>query len=79
MSKPERYRSMDLKGAQEICGHPNTLLSRACPVCRWAIILHCPECTIQITGCRCTAEERMAPADFEAFMKTRKLRGTTSE
>lgn len=31
----------------------------SCPVCSGTIIIHCDVCSLQVTGCSCTLQERV--------------------
>lgn len=38
-----------------------------CPVCEMDVYLHCGDCLIQITGCLCTAVDRMSTEELHEF------------
>lgn len=55
---------MDMAKANEECGpKPRAQYKAYCPVCEGPVMLHCPDCKIQVTGCLCTEIERFGSAD----------------
>lgn len=67
---PKPFRHMDLASASADCGRPynrNFVKRTQCKVCEMDVILHCSSCEIQITGCLCTAVERMSPDELRQF------------
>lgn len=65
----DTYRRMEIKKACEQCGpaHEEKFIKTKCPDCDHSILLHCSSCEIQVTGCLCTAKERMTPEEFKNF------------
>lgn len=70
--RPQRFANKGLNEiAPEDCERPYSKQSAVrtqCPVCEWDLFLHCIDCKIQITGCLCTAIERMNQDDLREFM-----------
>lgn len=66
--RPE-FKRMDLGEANEVCGHigMSRALRAQCPRCDMAVYLHCRDCEIQVTGCLCSAVERMSPEELGRF------------
>lgn len=67
---PKPFRHMDLAAATNECGrgyNRNFVIRTQCKVCEMDVMLHCSNCEIQITGCLCTAVERMSDDDFRTF------------
>jgi hypothetical protein len=67
----ERYRDMTQQEANDSCG-PAKHEKVRCPVCDHVVLLHCLLCDIQVTGCLCTAKERMTPQEYENFVNNLK-------
>lgn len=58
-ARTERYPAMEMAQANEQCGpRPNMQYRATCPKCDSAVILHCRNCNIQVTGCLCTEVDR---------------------
>lgn len=67
---PKPFKHADIPGADAECGRPydkTKVVRTNCAVCEMNVFLHCADCQIQITGCLCTAVERMNQADFAQF------------
>lgn len=74
---PKPFKHADVVKATEACGRPydkNAIKRAKCAVCEMDVMLHCADCEIQITGCLCTAVERMNQADFAQFKHELQLR-----
>lgn len=72
MAKPKRFECMDTPDATAKCGRPydrNASVRTVCAVCDMSVFLHCGDCQIQITGCLCTAIERMDEREYAEFKK----------
>lgn len=55
----DRFPSMDMAEANAQCGpRPRQQIRDKCPNCEGAVMLHCPDCKIQVTGCLCTEVDR---------------------
>lgn len=70
--KPTRFPAMNIPDANEKCGkiyNKNRVARTECPTCEFAVFLHCDNCKIQITGCFCTAKERMTDEDYKEFVR----------
>lgn len=71
-AKPVRFRTMETSKAVKECGRPydrSKVKQTKCPACDMTVILHCTDCEIQITGCLCTAMERMSDEEFADFKR----------
>lgn len=69
---PKPFRRMDTAAAVKECGRPfdkNKVTRTECKVCDMTVILHCSDCEIQITGCLCSAMERMSDEEFADFKR----------
>lgn len=67
---PKPFKQTDVVQATETCGRPydrNAARRTKCPVCDMDVFLHCGDCEIQITGCLCTAVNRMNEHDLRQF------------
>lgn len=68
--KPQPFERMDTAQAVRKCGRAfdkNKVARVKCKVCDMDVILHCTDCEIQITGCLCSAMERMSDEEFAQF------------
>lgn len=64
----ERWEAMDMAQANSECGTRNGLKSETCKKCDSRVMLHCPNCSIQVTGCVCTEVDRFGK-DAEGIQK----------
>lgn len=67
---PKPFKHMAIPEANAECKRPysrHNLVRTLCKVCEMDVMLHCSDCEIQITGCLCTAVERMTPEDLHRF------------
>ncbi len=61
----EGFVRMDGAEADKACGVRKGFVSDNCPVCKNTVILHCPNCKVQVSGCQCLMEERVASGYYE--------------
>lgn len=63
------FKRLEMAQAVEICGpwDRNRAVRDKCPRCDGEVFLHCDGCKIQITGCLCSAVERMSDEDLRRF------------
>lgn len=60
---------LDRDGNEVKCKTKGQNYQSTCPLCTHAVIMHCHDCVIQITGCYCTMQRKMEEqkAAEEAF------------
>jgi hypothetical protein len=66
---PVRFECMEMREANARCGpfKSKRATMSECPTCEWKVVLHCSGCKIQISGCFCTAAERMTEDELKQF------------
>lgn len=51
---------VDRDGNEVTCKNHGKNYRGECRECKHPIIIHCPDCQLQITGCLCTLKRKMA-------------------